>query len=560
MPGYQQPATQQAPQGAPQPSSGYAATPQPTAQGGALSGSSGPQGLDLQAIRNDPQAYAQWQQQAAAAGYNYGPEGQALSGGPGGAGGQSPYLSAINPGADLRGQQVLPGQDPRLAAMTGQADQARQAMINAPNAPAFRSVPTAGSPYTQQADNWLQQAGSSLPAGGYQQVGAGTMGGQAGSLLQQAIGAAQGIGGASFGADVGASREAAMRALQAMETGPNRGELASKQFDLMREASNPAFEADLRRVGQRASALGRVGAGMTTSDLGTVQQRREEALSQAAKGLSLDAAGQEMNDRLSRVSAAQGLAGTFGNLDLGASDLNTRAASNRAGTLAALSGDVFNREGSLRDEARAENNRGLQYGINQGNYLNNLGQTAFDRGSALRGEDRIERNTERDFANDDFGRVRTKAQDLNQVMDNERAWGQSDRNELRGERDYQNYMNDKAMGAGIDQTLMEEQLLNGQFGRNLDATKLQGGMGYGTDPTGVLTGQANAYSRGAANNFAGGADLLGEALAGRVPNQMTPGQVNSAIRPRAPNVVGGGLAPRPIDPVKPWTAPVPGQR
>lgn len=104
-------------------------------------------------------------------------------------------------------------------------------------------------------------------------------------------------------------------ATQRVATGPNRQELASRALSRFEEETEPAFQQRLRGVGQRAAALGRVGSGLTTSDLGTVTQRREEDLARVRSGLADQAAGQELGDRIAGLNAILGSRGqTFNQL------------------------------------------------------------------------------------------------------------------------------------------------------------------------------------------------------------------------------------------------------
>ena len=78
-----------------------------------------------------------------------------------------------------------------------------------------------------------------------------------------------------------------------------RSELAQQTFDLIREQGDRGFAADLRQVGQGAAKFGRIGAGMTTSELGDVSTRREEFLGRAQRDLAIQTAGSEFADRRS---------------------------------------------------------------------------------------------------------------------------------------------------------------------------------------------------------------------------------------------------------------------
>jgi hypothetical protein len=94
-----------------------------------------------------------------------------------------------------------------------------------------------------------------------------------------------------------------------LEEGPDRGKLASDIFSQVEETSRPEYERQLQDVGRKASALGRIGAGMTTSELGDVQSNREKYLGNIKRSLASEAAGASLSDRLARLGAQQGLVG-----------------------------------------------------------------------------------------------------------------------------------------------------------------------------------------------------------------------------------------------------------
>ena len=68
--------------------------------------------------------------------------------------------------------------------------------------------------------------------------------------------------------------------------GPDRGQIASDTLQRLIRDTEPQFQQELRGVGQKAAALGRLGSGMTTSDLGDVSQRRNQAITSEASRLA----------------------------------------------------------------------------------------------------------------------------------------------------------------------------------------------------------------------------------------------------------------------------------
>jgi hypothetical protein len=90
---------------------------------------------------------------------------------------------------------------------------------------------------------------------------------------------------------------------------PDRGELAKQAWEQEAAATEPQYQQDLRAVGEKNAALGRIGSGITTSELGDVSLQREKYLGNLQKQLATEAAGQTLQDRLNRLGAGQGLEG-----------------------------------------------------------------------------------------------------------------------------------------------------------------------------------------------------------------------------------------------------------
>lgn len=80
----------------------------------------------------------------------------------------------------------------------------------------------------------------------------------------------------------------------------------------------------------------------------------------------------------------------------------------------------------------------------------------------------------------------------------------ADNNELRTERDYQTGRSDKAISDAERQRLVEEDLLNSQFGRALSRTN----AGYRDSPVDTLGGFSGALGEQAAGGIGAGTDLL----------------------------------------------------
>ena len=216
--------------------------------------------------------------------------------------------------------------------------------------------------------------------------------------------APQGLGGmgAQASPEAARARELAAADLEGL-SGPDRGSIASSTLQRLIADTEPAFQQELRGVGQKAAALGRLGSGMTTSDLGDVSQRRNQAITSEAGRLSGEAAGAQLADRLDIFGARSGAASRF-------------------------QGDDLAREGQ-----------------------------AYSQGRDIR-------------------------------------------NEYRGERDFQDYMANKATDDQVRQLLLEDQLLNSSFGRDQQRLGTLS-TGYGGVPTGAYQQAAGGYADQAAGNL-----------------------------------------------------------
>ena len=154
-------------------------------------------------------------------------------------------------------------------------------------------------------------------------------------------------------------------------TGPSRSELASQAFSQIQEASAPRFQSELRDVGRRAAALGRIGSGVTTSELGDARENRERRLDLVRRGLATDAAGRQLEDRFRTLGATQGVAG-----------------------------QLFGQERSSRGELRGE--RGFQTALDQRGIQNRVQQRQLEE-SLLQGQFGRDFSQQQLFAGIGFG-------------------------------------------------------------------------------------------------------------------------------------------------------------
>lgn len=373
-----------------------------------------------------------------------------------------------------------------------------------------------------------------------------------GGTLQSLTGAGQ-TGSFGYGGDTGAVRGQVQSQLnQALNSTPDRGALAKSNFDLLQESYAPKFEQELRGVGQRAAALGRVGAGLTTSDLGDVAQRKNEFFGQQARGLANDAAAQTLNDAGQRVGLAQGVLGQFGGLDQGAGSLNlgyqnsnnaergaafdrglglSNALFGRNTQLAGLENDLARQKRGDAVSERDAMNAANQYGNDilgqkstamsrYGDQQNRLGSDAYDRSVG-------ERNASNAYDQQGFNNQRSQFGDLAGYANDLYGRDVQGRNELRGERAYQYGLSRDAQGDAIAQNQQQEGQYNTGFNQGMDLW----GAGNNYDPTGAYQNAAG-QAQGNANSANGNAaDLFSQWAQQQALNrQDNPQELANKIR------------------------------
>lgn len=164
-----------------------------------------------------------------------------------------------------------------------------------------------------------------------------------------------GAGGRSGAAD--RARELSLGAAESVGGGAGRGEIASKHFQNILEQAEDASQLGTRKIGQDAAKFGRVGAGGVTTSLGDLNERIRRAVTQEGRGLAADAAAGDISDRFNRLGALSGFSGQLSDIDMGRAGLD----------------------------------------LQRGGMLADIGSREFGEGTQLRGEERVERGTERDF-------------------------------------------------------------------------------------------------------------------------------------------------------------------
>lgn len=447
-------------------------------------------------------------------------------------------IGSYGPDDNLIGSSVLPMDSGALQGYNGQVQSAANNVANFTYRPFQSMGPLSGAGNTQYqniANTGYQNAGQTSQTGaqGYmntaaQQGGAGAAGQ---SALQGLLGGGGGAGGFSYGgpaADATAARGMTSDALKAAMTGPDRTQLAQQSFQLMRDQGQTGFEQDQRAVAQRAGALGRVGAGMTTNDLTGLAASRDKNLDYANRDLSLQAAQQTMQDRMDRTNLANGVTNTMaGNdradagLNLQGAALNEQSRARIAGNQLAAGGQLMGYDSANRNLSRglgqdafgmgatntAERNNDANRNLNTDQYNTNLSQNkaqaqtqydtnAYDRATTERNAGRTD-----EYNRDNAGQNRLSS--LGNVQNNQRSFEANNRNEVRGERGYQNDQSNAAQNSAIQQQNFNEWMRNSGWGRTMGAA----GAGFSGNPSGAYNAAAGQYQGQAAATGQAGANL-----------------------------------------------------
>lgn len=374
--------------------------------------------------------------------------------------------SMFSAGSNLLGTQVNPVASPRLTGAQGQADTARNAYAGA-------QVPTLGTVAGRDASGaqgYLQRADAYATSGG---AAGGGMG----------VPQYGGPGGFAYSGDTGDVRRMTLDQLKTvMNTTPDRATLAANTFQRLLDDSNPQFMAELRAANAKNAAMGRRGSGMATTDLGDVQQRREEQLMRRRAELADNAAGLALSDQMSKLDASRGVGESFAGQDTAAGSLNLSAAN------AAFGNALDSWNASERAKQRSFDN------------LRTLGQDTYGIASDLYGDRVSERDKGYNAGMDRYSAGRSKMLDLYGVESQLAADERSNRNELRGERGYQADMDQRAIDNNYNQRVLEDRLR----GSDLDYAGQLMQYGYGSNPYGALT-NAGTQAQGQADDALGGA-------------------------------------------------------
>lgn len=367
-------------------------------------------------------------------------------------------VTGFGPGNSLIGAQINPVTDPRLAGAESATDTARGRYTGF-NEGTYGPITANTSKSEGVYDTLLKLAqsggGGAAYGGGFAMPAA--LSGDIGRLTSE-------IGGG----------------------GPDRAKLASDAYNLFLERSAPQDEQLQRSIGQRAAALGRVGSGVTTNELGDLGLSIERTRDQARRELANTAAGQTLSDRLQALNALRGVAGDYASSAGGAARSAQQAEEDKFNRLLTLGRDIYGRESDV--------------------YGRGVGERDFavGREGELYGRRRGE-----------FGDLATEE---NRIADQ----GRINREELRGERGYQAGLERESIARRGAQRQAEEDALDAAERRRLAEAQLLGGAG-GQAPVDLLAGVGGARAGAGAEAIGGAADYLSNLLLrrqmGRRPTQ-----------------------------------------
>ncbi|UOF79587.1 hypothetical protein [Caudoviricetes sp.] len=442
----------------------------------------------------------------------------------------APYatMTSFGPGNDLQSTQINPTASANTAQAQGYAQQAAGQVAGQSFSP-WQSM----SPFTSGAAGQYQNigpvntqtAGTTDPTASYGLLNASqnalTSGPMASgmSMLTGLGGEGAGFSYGGPGADVGKARGMTMSALESAMNGPDRMKLAGDAYDSLLARSEPQFAAAQRSLGQKAAALGRAGSGMVNTELADLGTARERELSTARKELATSAAQQTLADRLALTNAAQGVAQGFAGDDRADAGLNLagaqlaeqgrgrqlsaansllNAGQFNASTLRGLGNDRFGMDATITGQRGADADR-----MNQGSQFNTglaerKATFGYNADKDTYGSMVNERDAQRA---DEFGRGNFGLSKLSGLAGYSQGLANEDRanrNELRGERDYQTSAANQAVQDQMNSTQFDEWLRNSRAGR----LQGYGALGFGNDPSGTLMQGAGYYGNQAAGNFA----------------------------------------------------------
>ena len=406
-----------------------------------------------------------------------------------GAGGFTPPsvgLSAIDPNASLRGQQILPGQDPRLAGARGDVDVARQAVTGF-DPGQFTGV---GAEDASTARARELRGGSVGELGGARVTERGPIAGTDVSGALSAVDRAQqAIAGSELDTrDADFVRNLALNQVGGLE-GPNRQDLAQRSFDLLGEQADIDFAKRTQDVGRSAATFGRIGQGEVSTRLGTLAGDRERFLAQARERLGIETGGAQLEDQLSRLEGTLGAGRAISGEDLARGGFGLSRASAESGLGAqreAIGRASRGEEVGERGFGASQEAQAAQLALQRSGALAGAADQELGAGAASRKEQRRERDTGIDFGSREFDIRRAQLGDTAGVEAQLTGQGRADRGEFRGERGFQDQLARTATDDAISQIELENFVQGSSFDREQARLGSLGGAGFAGTDTGAF--------------------------------------------------------------------------
>jgi hypothetical protein len=355
--------------------------------------------------------------------------------------GGDPYLSPFGPGNDLRFQYLNPAASQRLEGMATQSDQSRIPLAQFTGFSPFQAIAPTDPSGAQGYYGEAATAFRGQPLSAFQSIGT--------------------PGSFAPGSDVSALRGQQVEALNRLNTGPTRTELAQQALQSLDESTADERSRGIRQIGQSAAALGRLGSGMVTTDLGNLEERLQGQRERTLRDLAVQTGSQEFSDQLARLGATGDVGSQLYGQDV-----------TQAGFDQSLRGEARGERGAQLGYEQA----GAQLGLQRGSALQGLGGADLAMRNLLREQAVGERGAQLGFEQANLGAQQGVAGQLAGLESDQAAREAALRGEIRGERDYQVGTAQQAQEDAIRRRLLEEQLLNDAFNRQLSRANLSMGI------------------------------------------------------------------------------------
>lgn len=185
---------------------------------------------------------------------------------------------------------------------------------------------------------------------------------QTAGQVDQARNAVSGAAGYTPASDTARARQLTSQGLESLQ-GPDRTQLARQALDQFVADQNIAYGQRTQDVGRNAAAFGRIGSGMAADDVQRLGRSREQELIAEQGRLARDTASQQLSDRQAQLDAARGVSSDFAGQDLNAADFNRSGRLSTLNALSGLEGQQYGQDASNQAALRGE--RGYQSGVGQ---------------------------------------------------------------------------------------------------------------------------------------------------------------------------------------------------